>query len=103
MEATRRPPGSILARAQGGVDADTTMRRLPRPVVLAAALLAPAAGFTAACGDSDHDEAPQRATKSAAPAAGAAAPAATAARPTLARDLQAGRRRGFPRRDRAGQ
>ena len=87
MEATRRPPGSILARAQGGVDADTTMRRLSRPVVLAAALLAPAAGFTAACGDSDH-AAPQRATKSAAPAAGAAAPAATAARPTLARDLQ---------------
>jgi D-alanyl-D-alanine carboxypeptidase len=50
------------------------MRLNPRSLILAAALIAPAAAFTAACGDSDT----------------AAPPAAAAARPTLAAVTAAG-------------
>jgi D-alanyl-D-alanine carboxypeptidase len=49
------------------------MRLRPRSALVVAALLVPAAAFTAACGDSDKPDPP---------------PAATAARPTLASQMQ---------------
>jgi D-alanyl-D-alanine carboxypeptidase len=58
------------------------MRPLPRSVLLAAALIAPAAAFTAACGESDHAASPA--------AAKVATPAADSAQvtPTLSSRLQ---------------
>jgi D-alanyl-D-alanine carboxypeptidase len=78
--------GSILARQGRDLDAGSIMRLLPRQVLLAAALIAPAAAF-AGCGDSDH-AAPSRAANVATINA-AVSPAATpSAPPTLASQLQ---------------
>ena len=63
------------------------MRSLPRTLILAAALLAPAAAATSACGDSDG-------------AAPAAPKTAAAAGPSLDAALARGRRRRLPRRAR---
>src|SRR4051794_12478194 len=77
-------PGSILAASRVDMDAGRTMRLHPRSVLLAAALIAPAAAFTAACGDSDHSAAAPQA-KAAATTNAAVAPSAV---PTLASQLQ---------------
>ena len=58
------------------------MRPHPRSVILAAALIVPAAAFTAACGDSGNT-----AATAAAPAGAISANATTATRPTLATEL----------------
>ena len=58
------------------------MRPHPRSVILAAALIVPAAAFTAACGDSGNT-----AATAAAPAGAVSAGATTATRPTLATEL----------------
>jgi D-alanyl-D-alanine carboxypeptidase len=63
------------------------MRPHPRSLLLAAALLAPAAVFAAACGDSDSAS-PRPAAKAAAPSAGGSAPATPTTRATLASQLQ---------------
>lgn len=63
------------------------MRRHPRSLLLAAALLAPTAAFIGACGDSDGAT-PPPAAKAAAPNAGASDPVASRARPTVASQLQ---------------
>jgi D-alanyl-D-alanine carboxypeptidase len=62
------PPGTTLVGASADPDAGSTCA-YPRSVILAAALIAPAAAF-AACGDSDH-AAPSAAVKAATPAADA--------------------------------
>src|SRR4051812_29644957 len=49
--------GGRLARLRRRVDAGSTMRTLSRSLILAAALIAPAAAF-AACGESDSAAAP---------------------------------------------
>ena len=48
-----------LAAGRPAGDAGSTMRLLPRSLILAAALIAPAAAL-AACGDSDSPAPPQR-------------------------------------------
>jgi D-alanyl-D-alanine carboxypeptidase len=63
------------------------MRLHPRSVLLAAALIAPAAAFAAACGQSDT-AAPHGAAKAPAADAGVPASAATATRPTLEWELR---------------
>jgi D-alanyl-D-alanine carboxypeptidase len=47
-------PASTLAGESAALDAGSTMNLRPRSIILAAALIAPAAVFTAACGDSHH-------------------------------------------------
>jgi D-alanyl-D-alanine carboxypeptidase len=83
MQARDGSPGSILSRGHGDADAGATMRSHPRSVVLAAALIAPAAAFTASCGDSDNP-----ATRAAAPAPAVSASATTVTRPALATALR---------------
>jgi D-alanyl-D-alanine carboxypeptidase len=63
------------------------MRPHPRSIILAAALIAPAAAFTAACGDAQHAAQPSEA-KSTTPTAAVSAPAGSATRPTLASHLR---------------
>jgi D-alanyl-D-alanine carboxypeptidase len=80
-------PASILAAPGGALDAGSIMRAHPRSIILAAALLAPAAALTAACGDAHHAAAPS-AAKSPTRTAAVAAPAGSATRPTLASQLR---------------
>src|SRR4051794_17286142 len=63
------------------------MRALPRSIFLAAALIAPAAAFTAACGDA-HRAASPSAARSPTRGAAVAAPARSAPRATLASQLR---------------
>jgi D-alanyl-D-alanine carboxypeptidase len=85
MLAPEGSPGSLLFREPPGADAGDTMRLHPRSVILAAALIAPAAGFTAACGDSGS-AAPAPAAKPA--ASRTTTPASTAAHPALTSQLR---------------
>jgi D-alanyl-D-alanine carboxypeptidase len=71
------------------------MRAHARSIVVAAALIAPAAAFAAACGDAHHDTSPS-AAKSATRSAAVAAPAESATRPTLASQLRSVVEAGSP-------
>jgi hypothetical protein len=71
------------------------MPLLPRTLVIAAALIAPAAAFTAACGDADSP-APKTAAEDPAPDTRVPASTTTAARPTLAEQLREVVRAGSP-------